>query len=446
MDLLSALFRRLCEALVALYFPERSLANRELLPRSGRVILVANHPNGLLDPLVLRICTGIPARFLAKSTLFSNAFWRFAMGSFGAIPVFRKQDAAPGEDTRDGNERTFALCREAIAAREPLALFPEGVSHADAHIHPLKTGAARIALSADEELGPVSEITVVPVGLEYESRSTFRSRVLAVVGQPIDVSAFREQYKSDPRAAVAALTDEIAARLKALVVQASTRAVLDGVARVAVWTGDPALRDDLDARHDRAQKLAEAFATIEANTPNQAEEIVREVREYDRILRALGVEDPWGLEVGRVRLNKALVVAAWLFGMAPLALVGALLSWAPYRLVGVLANRYTKNEDVLGSVKLLGAMIFVGLTWIIELAVALWLFGPWAALALALVAPLTGYVALRFDEELALALAALRHGWLRTSKPLLVARLADRRRALADAVASALERAQSPES
>lgn len=438
---MSTLFRWLCEALVALYFPLRTLANRERLPTSGRVILVANHPNGLLDPIVLRLCTGVRARFLAKSTLFSNAFWRFAMGSFGAIPVFRKQDAAPGEDTRDGNERTFALCRKAIADREPLALFPEGVSHADAHIHPLKTGAARIALSADEELGPVSEITLVPVGLEYEARSIFRSRVLAVVGEPIDVSAFREPFKSDPRAAVDALTDEIAARMKTLVVQAPTRAVLDGVARVAVWTGDPALRDDLDARHDRAQTLADAFATLEANDPERAESIVREVREYDRVLRALGVEDPWGLEVGRVRWSTALWVAAKLVAMAPLAAVGALLSWAPYRLVGVLANKYTKHEDVLGSVKLLGGMLLVGLAWIIEAIVAGILVGGWAALLVAVVAPVTGYVALRFDEELSLSLAALRHAWIRTSRPLLVARLSDRRRALADAVATALESA-----
>jgi 1-acyl-sn-glycerol-3-phosphate acyltransferase len=439
---LSTFFRWLCEALVALYFPGRSLANRERLPKSGRVILVANHPNGLLDPIVLRIITGVRARFLAKSTLFSNALWRFAMGSFGVIPVFRKQDAAQGEDTRDGNERTFALCRQALAAREALALFPEGVSHADAHIQPLKTGAARIALSSDAELGAVSELTIVPVGLEYEARSIFRSRVLAVVGEPIDVQAFRAQYAADPRAAVDALTAVIAERLHGLVVQASTRAVLDGVARVAVWTGDPALRDDLDARHARAQTLADALATLEARDPAQAEEIVREVREYDRILRALGVQDPWGLEVGRVRLGTAVRVAIELAVMAPLALVGALLSWVPYRLVRVVAHRYTQNEDVLGSVKLLGGMIFVGLTWVVQALVALFVLGPWYALAFALLAPLTGYFALRFDEELSLALAALRHGWIRTSRPLLVARLADRRRALADAVAQALDRVE----
>lgn len=437
---MSSLFRRLCEALVALYFPARVVANRERIPTQGRILLVANHPNGLLDPIVLRIMTGVPARFLAKSTLFKSAFFRFAMGSFGAIPVFRRQDAAEGEASRDGNERTFALCREALAAREPLALFPEGVSHADAQLHPLKTGAARIALSSDAELAPYADMTIVPVGLEYESRSTFRSRVLAVVGEPIRVEDFRASYAADPRAAVETLTETIAQRLRAIVVQASTRAVLDGVARVAVWTGDPALRDDLDARHRRAAQLSDALARLEAEAPERAEALVREAREYDRVLRALGVEDPWGLEVGRVRFTVAVRVVAKLVAMAPFAAIGALLGWAPYRLVGVIASRYTKHEDVLGTVKLLGGMLFVGVAWLLETIAAFARFGALAALAVLVLAPLGGYLALRFDEELTLALAALRHAWIRNRRPDVVDRLAARREALADHVSTELDR------
>jgi glycerol-3-phosphate O-acyltransferase/dihydroxyacetone phosphate acyltransferase len=36
----------------------------------GALVLVANHPNTLLDPSVIQATTGRPVRFLAKSTLF----------------------------------------------------------------------------------------------------------------------------------------------------------------------------------------------------------------------------------------------------------------------------------------------------------------------------------------------------------------------------------------
>jgi hypothetical protein len=319
-----------------------------------------------------------------------------------------------------------------------LALFPEGISHTDAKLQPLKTGAARIALSYDEECGGDDTLVIVPVALEYSARSTFRSGVLGVVGVPIAVGDFRERYREDPRGTVDALTDAISLGLQSVLVQASTREVLEGVARVAAWTGDPALRDDPDARHSRAKALADEYARLEAEEPQRADAIVREVREYDRILRALGVEDPWGLEVGRVRWWPALRVAARLVGMAPFALVGAALGWVPYRLVRVVAARVTPHEDVLGTVKLLGGMLFVGVAWIVEAILAA-VFLRWQyALALMVLAPLGGYLALRFDEERAMAATALGHAWFRWKKPLMVQRLIERRESLAAQVSSAL--------
>jgi glycerol-3-phosphate O-acyltransferase/dihydroxyacetone phosphate acyltransferase len=437
------------ESLVRLYFPSRSLAHPERLPRDGRRILVANHPNGLLDPLVLRMLTSVPARFLGKSTLFKNPFMKYCLDSFGGIPVYRRQDVGEGDEVKDANEKTFALCRAALARGEPLALFPEGISHTDAKLQPLKTGAARIALSYDEECGGDDTLVIVPVALEYSARSTFRSGVLGAVGAPIAVRDFRERYREDPRATVDALTEAISFGLQSVLVQASTREVLEGVARVAVWTGDPSLREDPDARHVRAKILADEYARLEAEEPERADAIVREVREYDRILRALGVEDPWGLEVGRVRSWPALRVAARLVAMAPFALVGAALGWVPYRLVRVVAARVTPHEDVLGTVKLLGGMLFVGLTWIVEAVLAAVFLGWQYALALLVIAPLGGYLALRFDEERAMAITALGHAWFRWKKPLMVQRLVERRESLAAQVANALDpknsSAQSPE-
>jgi hypothetical protein len=61
-----------------------------------------------------------------------------------------------------------------------LALFPEGISHPGPELAPLRTGAARIALSAVAEGTEV--LHIVPVGLLYGHRQTFRSPVSALVG------------------------------------------------------------------------------------------------------------------------------------------------------------------------------------------------------------------------------------------------------------------------
>src|SRR2546430_15142480 len=92
--LLETIIRWLAEALVRLYYPHRSVEGAERLPRDGPVVFVANHPNGLLDPLLVRVMTGRPARFLAKSTLFGNPAGRLAMAAVGSIPVYPAEESA----------------------------------------------------------------------------------------------------------------------------------------------------------------------------------------------------------------------------------------------------------------------------------------------------------------------------------------------------------------
>jgi glycerol-3-phosphate O-acyltransferase / dihydroxyacetone phosphate acyltransferase len=135
------------EALVRLYYPARSVDSGERIPRGKPLVFVLNHPNGLLDPIVLRVASGRPSRFLAKSTLFGNPLGRLAMSAFGSIPVYRAHESGARSGDASRNDVSFARCRAELAAGSVLALFPEGVSHSDPEMRPLKTGAARIALS-----------------------------------------------------------------------------------------------------------------------------------------------------------------------------------------------------------------------------------------------------------------------------------------------------------
>src|SRR5258708_7833444 len=236
---LTSLIRWLFESLVRLYYPVRAIEGEEKIPRGGAVIFVLNHPNGLLDPVLLRVAVGRPARFLGKSTLFSNPLGRLAMDAFGTIPIYRVRDAGARAGDVNRNDESFARCRQALARGEALALFPEGTSHSDPQMRPLKTGAARIALSAEAEQDGKLGVTVVPVGLHYERKALFRSRVLLVVGQPIAVAASLPAYRQDDRATVDAMTEEIKERLDAVVLQAEARELLTGVAAVATWTAAP---------------------------------------------------------------------------------------------------------------------------------------------------------------------------------------------------------------
>ena len=433
--------------LVRLFFPVVRLSRGERIPTSGPLLFVATHYNGLLDPIVLRLATHQPARFLAKSTLFGNPLGKLAMSAFGAIPVYRTRDG--GDAGRaEANERTFALCRAALARGEPLALFPEGTSHSDPQLKPFKTGAARIALSAEAEHDFALGLRIVPAAIVYGAKTVFRSSALVALGEPIVVKDYQDAYMQDAHEAARSLTAAMRVGLEAEALTADTRELLEGITEVSAYAASSAEdAHDVAKRHVHAKAMLRGYRELAARDPATLEAIVAEARTYVATLRELGIEDPWGVEVGRVRTAAVLREVLILMALALPALVGALLSWLPYRLIGVLARR--AEEDVQGTVKLTLGMFLLPLWWALEiLAAAFWL--GWSgdggvmdpkAFVLALLALPTGYAALRFEERVCRTRASLTYAWLRRGRPGVARALVAQRRALATRVEGALRAA-----
>src|SRR3712207_3182591 len=70
----------------------------------------------------------------------------FLIRALDSIPVYRKQDEGDGASSR--NRETFERSAELLRRGGTIAICPEGVSHNEPYLLPLKSGAARIALGA----------------------------------------------------------------------------------------------------------------------------------------------------------------------------------------------------------------------------------------------------------------------------------------------------------
>jgi glycerol-3-phosphate O-acyltransferase/dihydroxyacetone phosphate acyltransferase len=126
-----------------IFFREVEVVGAERIPAGRPLVLVANHVNGLIDPLLLLGPLPVMPRFLAKSTLWKIAPVRPFLDLAGAIPVYRRQDEGsnPSKFDPGKNAETFTRAEELLAKGGALALFPEGTSHSDPSLKPLKTGA-----------------------------------------------------------------------------------------------------------------------------------------------------------------------------------------------------------------------------------------------------------------------------------------------------------------
>ena len=440
---LARLLRSLVFRLVALFYHRIEVRGTERLP-DGPAVFVLNHPNGLLDPLLLMAALGRPVAFLAKSTFFAHPLGHLAMRAFGALPVYRRRDAGQrggaegASDAAVRNEATFARCRALLHAGGAMALFPEGTTHSEPQLMPLRTGAARIALGAEAEAGFALGLRVVPVGLWYEDKTRFRSAVVVAVGAPFTLTAEAAAYREAPRQAVDAVTERIDAALDAVVLQAENAELLSAIPVVAAWTAPAG--GGLARRHAWSVRLLDAYHHLHRTDPARLQRIAAEARRYAGLLADLGVADPWTLERPAPR-RRGLVLRVLALGVAaPLALAGWLMSYAPYRLAGPLAVRVTGGEAaVLGTVKLIAGAVLVPAAWLAEAAVAGALWGwAWGA-GLLLLAPAAAYAALRWGEAWHRLRALASYRGLHRRRASLVALLAERRRALAQTVADAVE-------
>jgi 1-acyl-sn-glycerol-3-phosphate acyltransferase len=218
-----ALVRALARALVRLFYHRVEVVGVERVPRAGPLIVVANHRNALVDPLLVLATLPRTLRPVAKAPLFRHPLLAPFLRLAGAVPVHRRRD--PGSDPAQ-NAAMFAAVAAALQNGEAILIFPEGVSQPEPVLIPLRTGVARVVLGT--EVGArAPAATLLPVGLTFHEPGTFRSGwALVLVGEAVRIDDCRVLATTEPEQAVRELTDRVTEALRALIVEADDRETL----------------------------------------------------------------------------------------------------------------------------------------------------------------------------------------------------------------------------
>jgi glycerol-3-phosphate O-acyltransferase/dihydroxyacetone phosphate acyltransferase len=406
------------------------------VPEHGAVLLLPNHPNALLDPALVWATAGRDVRFLAKSTLFRTPLKPVLAGA-GAIPVYRKRDA--GVDTSK-NAETFEAVSAALAASDAICIFPEGLSHSTGRLEPLRTGAARMALAAERD---GTAVTLVPVGLNFDRKTAFRSRVTVVFGQPFSgrdllqgAAESTTEQPSDEVAAVRRLTERMAERMRRLLVEADPRtdaALVERVDRLYAAARDrPA---DPAERLARRRAIADGLERLRRADPERSDRILLRLRRYDQRLQRFGLRDrhlDWQITSRDAATFAAREIALGTM-LLPLCALGLVIFFVPYRLTGFIARRVAQERDVVATAQLFSGFVIYGV-WLVAIGAIAWLVsGPSAALVATLVVPAVAVAALFALERESAVLDAVRAWWLlRRPHRETRARLRRRRSELAD--------------
>ncbi len=404
------------------------MRHAERIPRGTTPLLLAvNHPNALVDALVVGWTLPRRLTITAKAPLFENPVLGWFLRIAGVVPLRRATDErkrleALGDAPEAGtvsseqvdqarNADAFRAILDRLENGGAILIFPEGKSHDEPALAPLRTGPARIALQAVRE-GRAKTLAILPIGLVFEQKDTPRSRVLVDVGEPLDVNGWVAAVGDE--AGVEALTEEIDRRLRDVTLNYSTAdeaALTRGLAKVfASLLDDPLsigrdrpLEDEveLERRLGQARRVLENEATDPA-VRARAERLLDRLVTFERTFcsERIAIDDvaiPIGAHHGAwFAIRETLMLAV----LGPVALWGRANHWLPFRIARVLGERDISSRDQPAMQTILAGLVFVALFYALATAVVARIAGGVVAALYLASLPIAADIDLRFTERM----------------------------------------------
>ena len=391
----------LARGITSVFFREILVEGAEQIPSRGPLIYVMNHPNSMVDPVLVLGSLPRQPRFLARHGLWDIKAVRPFLKLAGSIPIYRMQDKGSWASR---NQEAFTACHEALERGEVIAIFPEGMSHSQPAMLPLKTGVSRIFLGAEERCRGLG-IRIIPIGLIFEARDRFRSRVLVKVGEPLDPAIGSFQHPRDSREARRSLNRRVDEALRGVTLNYRSwreARLLERAVDIFLRSSSPLPeRLDLGSQFGARREFLEGLSEMERRDPGRTAALARAVEIYDRMLRFTGFRDEHVISSyspGSVARYVVRTLGRLLLFL-PLAAVGTILNWLPYRVTARFAGRYAKLPEQPATKKLFGGFFVYPFFWGIEAGLVGWFWGKGAAFLTVLLAPAAGYCALLFHED-----------------------------------------------
>lgn len=165
------------------YYKKIKISGLENIPKGKPILILPNHQNGLIDPILIGTLCKLNPYYLARSDVFKNPIANWFLRTIQMMPIYRIRD---GRDLLHKNEEIFDQCSDLLLQSKNLMLFPEGSHGIDRRVRMLKNGFYHI-LSRALKQNPDIDIQILPIGFNYKHLEQFPDSVAIKIGTPISV-------------------------------------------------------------------------------------------------------------------------------------------------------------------------------------------------------------------------------------------------------------------
>ncbi len=368
-----------------LFYRRFKVIGRGNFPKKGTpVILVANHQNALIDPLLCCLTAPRQLHFLTRADVFRNPLLRPFVLALNMLPVYRVRDVEVGKQAR--NLLTFNTVIARMKRGAAVGIFPEGNHGNMKVIRPLKKGLAQLIDIMAEDSDELREVLIVPVGIDYSDYDHSRSSVVIRYGSGFKVNdlLFGQGERLERYRAIMRRVHEN---------MLTVTLHLDPKEHYAVLRLAEALliKDhgyhNWPHVHEKLHQLRDQLAAREQPVA-YAQEVTTlyETLKKER-LQFADLVSPTTLQVSDLFL-------------ATLALPGLLLHLPGWQLALAATRRVVIDPQFNSTFRLLFGMLLFGLTWVVLSAGLLTLTAPNVAWPVLLILFISSILALPFCDRL----------------------------------------------
>lgn len=191
-NLFNWLLRLAVKFALFLFYRKVTLFGEENLPTNKAVIIVSNHQNALIDPLIVATQTHLKPHFLTRASAFKNPIADKLLRFIRMIPVYRVRD---GKENMEKNNQTFDQSSSILSNHGSILIFAEGGHSHERSQRPLKKGFTRIAFQTLEKY-PDLDLVILPLGINYTNQTQSGGKVKVFVGSEIPVKPFLNKHEA----------------------------------------------------------------------------------------------------------------------------------------------------------------------------------------------------------------------------------------------------------
>lgn len=188
------------------YYHRITVDGKENLPGNKPVIIIANHQNALVDPLLIATQTKLKPHFLTRASAFKKPYFAKLLDLIRMIPVYRVRD---GVENMEKNKETFDKSAKILHENGSVLIFAEGGHSHQRNLRSLRKGFARIAYQA-LDTNPKLELMILPVGINYSNHKSTGSKVRIIVGKAFLATDHYPNFDSLMKAGKEALQAHVA--------------------------------------------------------------------------------------------------------------------------------------------------------------------------------------------------------------------------------------------